>query len=144
MEEIQKLIDVTLKDIGDFCINECKSFCCRKGYLVLKNEEVDLVIGKYKEELIKRGELKEMSVGKFSLNLNNYLGGCPQLKKLKCEIHEHENRPSTCKNFPIFILGNEIKISPRCTAKRENKFFEFIHEAEKRGYKIVEEFSCFK
>lgn len=140
MEDIHNIVEKTLKNLSDYCINDCKSFCCRKGYLILKPEEVGLVVGNTKEELIKNNDLKEMLNGKFSLNLNNCFGGCPQLKNLKCLIHENEKRPDTCKNFPIFIIGKQIKISSRCPAKRENKFFLFEKDTKRLGCKIVEEF----
>ncbi|MCW8966411.1 MAG: YkgJ family cysteine cluster protein [Candidatus Pacearchaeota archaeon] len=141
MEEIQKIVNGTLRNLSDYCINECKSFCCRKGYLILRREEVDLVIGAKEKELVKNDDLKEMLNGKYSLNLDNCFGGCPQLREdFKCMIHENQKRPDTCKNFPIFVVGKEIKISSRCPAKRENKFFCFVKEAERLGYRIVEKF----
>lgn len=140
MEEIKKLIREKLEKINDFCINECKSYCCRKGYLVLKKEEVELICEKNKNELLEKGFLKEMLNGKFSLNLDNCFGGCPQLKDFKCSIHQNPRRPQTCKDFPIFILDNKIKISSRCLAKKENKFFEFEKEAKKLGFEIVDNF----
>lgn len=140
MEEIHKLVNKTLENLSGFCISECHSFCCRKGYLILKSEEVDLIVGDKKEILLGKKDLKEMLNGKFSLKLDNCLGDCPRLKNFKCEIHENIKRPDTCKNFPIFVALKEIKISSRCPAKAENKFFGFVKEAEKLGYKIVKEF----
>lgn len=140
MEKIQNLVNKTLENLSGFCISECKSFCCRKGYLILNGEELELVVGDKKDILFEKNDLKELLNGKFSLNLNNCFGSCPQLKNFKCEIHDDKKRPDTCKSFPIFIVGKEIKISSRCPAKKENKFFGFVKEAEKIGYKIVEEF----
>jgi Fe-S-cluster containining protein len=141
VEDIQNLVYMALKEISEYCINECHAFCCRKGYLILKPEEVELVVGDKKDILIENGDLKEMNNGKFSLNLGNFFGNCPQLENFKCKIHTNNKRPATCKDFPIFIVGREIKISSRCPAKRENKFFRLVKEAEKNGYKIVENFS---
>jgi len=140
MQEIQILIETTLKNLSEFCICECKSYCCRKGFLMLNSKEVDLIIGKNKDKFLKENSLKEMLNGKYSFNFENSEGACPQLKNFKCLIHQHEGRPQTCKDFPIFVLGDKIKVSPRCLAKKQNKFFEFEKEAERLGYEIVDEF----
>jgi Fe-S-cluster containining protein len=140
MEEISKLAEKTLGDLSGFCIGECHAFCCRKGYLILNEEELNLIVDDKKEILFEKKDLKELLNGKFSLNLNNFSGSCPKLKDFKCEIHNNAKRPNTCKNFPIFIVGKEIKISCQCPAKAENKFFAFVYNVEKMGYKIVENF----
>ena len=140
MEEIQNLVNKTLENLSGYCINECHSFCCRKGYLILSSDELDLIIGDKKNILFEKGELKELLNGKYSLNLGNFFGSCPMLKNFKCDIHGNKKRPGTCKNFPIFIVGKEIKISSRCPAQKENKFYEFVHNVKKMKYRIVEEF----
>ncbi len=138
MEEIERLANKSRADLSDYCVNECHAYCCRKGYLIVSEPEMILMSNDKKDLLLKENSLRELIDGKFSLNFENKLGGCPALKDSKCLIHKNENRPQTCKDFPIFILGNKIKISNRCPAKKDNKFFKFVKEAQVLGYEIVE------
>jgi len=140
LEKIKKLVEEIQISMEDFCRQECHAFCCRKGYLMLSRKEVELVVGDKENILIAEGRLKEMINGKYSLSFENSLGGCPQLKDNKCMIHSEVGRSNTCKDFPILILRNKIKISNRCPAKKENKFFKFEKEAIALGYEVVEEF----
>lgn len=115
--------------ISDYCINECHAYCCRKGFLILNEEEARLTVGKNNFNL-----LKKTNDGNFSLNLS---GGCPSLKENKCLIHKNEKRSSTCKNFPIFIYKDKtIQISDRCPAKKEGLFYPFIYQFIKLGYQV--------
>jgi Fe-S-cluster containining protein len=140
VEKIFEIADEARENISDFCINECHSYCCRKGYLIVSPDLANLMSGEYKERLILEKTLKELIDGKFSISFENSLGSCPQLKNFKCLIHENPLRPQTCKDFPIFILGKKIKISKRCPAKKANKFFKFEHEARKLGFEFVDDF----
>ena len=105
--------------LGEYCINECKAYCCKKGYLILKAKEVDLVVKGKKS-------LKKVEGG-FSLNFNE--GGCPSLKDNKCSVYE--NRPQTCRDFPIFIKGKYVRISPRCYGFTSGLLYPFIKEFKK-------------
>lgn len=140
MEEIERLANEARESISNFCINECRAFCCRGGFIKLKPEEAELYCGNKKDFLIKTGSLREIWGGKYILDFKNSCGGCPQLKNNKCMIHSNSLRSNTCKDFPIFILGKQIKISNRCPAKNERKFFKFEKEAINLGYEIVDEF----
>jgi Fe-S-cluster containining protein len=140
VEKIDMLANEARESISDFCINECKAFCCRDGFLIVSEEELDLIVGDKKEALLEDGSVEEKMFGKKLLNLK-LCNGCPSLENNMCKIHKDHLRPNTCKDFPIFIVGKEIKISSRCPAKYEGKFFKFEKEAEKLGYKIVDNFS---
>lgn len=113
--------------ISDYCLNECHAYCCRKGHLPVNSEEKQLI------------DPDDTSNSKTSINLN--LGGCPQLDKNNyCKIHKNPKRPETCHKFPIFIdTRNQeqitFHISNRCPAKRDNKFYPFIHEFLQLGLK---------
>ncbi len=139
MEEIERLANESRKVLGKYCIEECHAYCCRKGYLIVSEIEIDLMAGDRRKLLLDENSIRELLDGKFSLSFENSLSGCPALKDSKCLIHGDKERPKTCKDFPIFILGKKIKISNRCPAKKDNKFFKFIKEAELLGYEIVEE-----
>ena len=126
--------------IGKFCMEECKAYCCRKGYLVLTLEEADIVSQKRTNELIEKGIIRKFDNGKYSLDLGNTEMSCPSLNSndFTCKIHKKRKRPDACKLFPIFIQGNEIKISPRCLAVKQNLFYPFIARLKKLGYRISE------
>ena len=142
METIEKISEETKENLGEFCIKECRAYCCRKGYMIVTPDEARLLAGENFDKLIEDKTLRELSSGKFILQFHNNLGGCPSLdlKDCTCKIHKNPGRPSTCRDFPIFIVGREIKISPRCPAKKAGKFFKFEHEAINLGYKIVDDF----
>lgn len=144
MEEIDKLADEVRNGLSDFCINECKAFCCREGHLIVSDEELDLIANdeNKKNLLLKEGSVMEKMFGKNLLNFKNSCGSCPalNLNSLKCRIHSNEKRPRTCRDFPIFIVGKEIKISSRCPAKAEGKFYGFEKKAKELGYNIVQRF----
>jgi Fe-S-cluster containining protein len=123
--------------ISPFCVEECKAYCCRKGYLVITKEEVDIMCGRRMEELTQKKSLKLLPDGKYSLFLGNP-GGCPSLKDNKCMIHKNPKRPDTCKAFPIFIEGDTVNLSQRCLAVKQEKLYPYVAEMLKAGYKIVE------
>ncbi|MBT3985116.1 hypothetical protein HOD38_00415 [archaeon] len=116
------------KSISKFCFEECSAYCCRKGYIILSKEELDLIKGK--EEVV----VENIKEGKFTL----FLGAtCPALKPdFKCKIHKNALRPQTCKDFPIFIKGEKIGLSGRCLAVKQDKFFPFIKQWNKLGYQV--------
>lgn len=128
------LAEEARKSISNFCIEDCKAYCCRKGYLIIKAEKVPIVTKNNQEELIKQGSLKKINDRKYSLNLSN---SCPSLKEdHKCSIHENKDRPLACRNFPIFINKDTVKFSPRCLAVKENKFYGYEAEFLKLGYNV--------
>jgi len=136
----EKILKRARNAIGKFCIEECKSYCCRKGYLIINPEKVDKVCQKRTKELGEKNILKKLKSGDYSLDLGNTEMSCPSLDKenFKCKIHKSKKRPEACELFPIFMHGNEIKISPRCLAVKQNLFYPYIARLKKLGYKISE------
>ncbi len=125
------------RSISRYCYEDCKSYCCRKGYLPVKEEEVDLVTQGRKEELLQKGILKKIGDGKYSLYLGNYDTPCPSLFDYKCLIHKKKNRPDVCAQFPLFIEGKMIKLSPRCPAVKEGLFYPYVSQLLRLGYKVI-------
>ncbi len=136
MEDINKIADEARNSLSKYCIEECKAYCCRKGYIIITPDEVDLLIGNKKEKLISKWTLKELIDGKFSFNFSNSFGGCTQLKDGKCLIHKNEKRPKVCKEFPIFITGKTIRLSPRCYGIKAGLLYPFIKKFKELGYEI--------
>ncbi|MFC1754317.1 YkgJ family cysteine cluster protein [Thermoproteota archaeon] len=109
--------------ISRYCMEECKAYCCRKGYLLLTPEEKELIAKDLKVKKLYRGD--------YSLALP-----CPMLKDNKCSIHDNPKRPKTCKDFPIFITGNKVRLSPRCLAVKEGKLYPFERKFLEAGYRL--------
>ncbi|MBW2964232.1 YkgJ family cysteine cluster protein [Candidatus Woesearchaeota archaeon] len=126
------------KAISSFCMEECKSFCCRKGYLPLRESEVDTVTQGKRKELMEQGILTLRADGKYSL----YMGGtdmpCPSFQNDRCVIHTSRKRPLTCRQFPIFVDGNTVRISARCLAAKAGLLYPYVARMKLLGYKIVE------
>jgi Fe-S-cluster containining protein len=99
--------------IGQYCMDECRAYCCRKGYLVLTLEQAKIITHDRVEEFLKTDALKRLENGRYSLNLGATPEGCPSLKDYKCMIHKNKKRPQACKDFPVFLEGKSLKLSPR-------------------------------
>lgn len=138
--DIQKLVSEARNSISDYCMFECHAYCCRKGYLLLDEDELNLLTQDKRLDLEKNNFIKPQENNKFSLNLGNNFGSCPRLVDSKCTIHKDPNRPSTCEKFPIFLDEDNkiIRLSPRCFAVKENKLYPYVHEFLKLGFTINE------
>jgi len=137
LEKIEYIARKARKSISKFCYEECKSYCCRKGYLILNSSNVDLVAGEKRRKLEEKKLLLKISDSNYSLNLGKD-SNCPSLKDYKCIIHRNPKRPLACKNFPLFIEGNKIKLSPRCLAVKQGLFYPFVSKLLKLGYRLSE------
>jgi len=137
---IQQLANEARNHISEYCMTECNAYCCRKGYLILSSEEVDLLVGDKRSELEKNEFIKPQDDGLFSFSLSNDSGHCPQLNGSKCMIHKNSSRPSTCSSYPIFINEEkkEIRLSPRCFAVRDNKLYLYVKKFLELGFKLNE------
>ena len=136
--DVEKIAKKARKSISKFCSEECRSYCCRKGYLVLTSSQADLVTQKKKKDYEDKKLLKGIKEGRYSLYIGNKDFPCPSLKDFKCLIHRNRNRPDACKQFPIFVHGNTIKLSSRCPAVIGNLFYPYIKKFIAAGCKIVE------
>lgn len=124
------------KSISSYCYEECKSYCCRKGYLVMTQRQADLVTSGKTQEFLEKEKLKKLTNKMYSLDMEKEGMPCPALIDYKCTIHNKRNRPKACKEFPIFIEGNKIRLSARCPAVREGKLYPFVHKLVSTGYKL--------
>lgn len=134
--DIERLAQKARKSISRYCIEECKAYCCRKGYLILDSVQLKLVMQNRQDEL--KDLVKEIKKGSFSMYMGNSKQPCPSLnEKYECIIHKKKNRPQACKEFPLFIKGKKIILSPRCLAVKEGKFYPYIIKFKELGYKIL-------
>ena len=118
--------------LGKYCMEECKAFCCRKGFLPLKESEVDIITLGKREELLSKGVLKKNG-DKYSLDMRK---GCSAIKDNKCQVYD--KRPKICRDFPLFIEGKIIMASPGCPAVREGKLYPYIKRLLMEGFKLSE------
>lgn len=135
--DIQELATAARNSISDFCMHECQAYCCRKGYLVLSEEELELLVLDKRAELESREDIKVLSDNTFSLHLGT-LGSCSRLIDSKCSIHSNPGRPKTCTTFPVFVdeEKKEVRFSSRCFAVQENKLYAYSNAFVKRGFSI--------
>ncbi len=119
--------------MNTFCFEECKSYCCRKGYLVLTKEESEVVAGEKLESLIVKDVVKKTDDDNYSLHINP----CPSLKDNKCSIHKDPKRPTVCREFPIFLWSNKvIHVSNRCLFVKQGLLYPYLAELKLKGYKL--------
>ncbi len=83
--------------------------------------------------------LKKIGNNKYSLYMGNSDSPCPSLKHNKCTIHNNSKRPKTCNNFPLFLQGKLIRLSPRCLAVKQGKLYPYIKQLMALGYKEYKE-----
>lgn len=138
MINAEKIAEEARKSISKFCFEECGAYCCRKGYLVLTEVEADVITDNNIPQFIKEGRIKQIKENKYSFYLGDYNKPCPCLKDLKCAVHKNPNRPLACRQFPVFIEGNTIRLSPRCLAVKNSLLYPYIAKLVKNGYKLLE------
>jgi Fe-S-cluster containining protein len=123
--EIQRILKEARESLSDYCINVCKAFCCRTGYIKTREEKARFIAGERFEKMFKMKKIEKSKDGSYVIHLRE--GGCPRLDKKTCfcTIHTHELKPITCEIFPINVKGDYFFISQRCPAIRESKLYLF-------------------
>jgi hypothetical protein len=137
-KEVEKLADEARNSLSNYCHEECHAYCCRKGYLVLEPFQVDTVTQGKKDEMIKKGSLKKLENGKYSMYMGHYEAPCPSLNEnFQCKIHKSDKRNKACADFPVFLGEGLIKLSPRCPAVKAQMLYPYEKQILMRGYKLV-------
>jgi Fe-S-cluster containining protein len=140
--DAEKIADKARNAIGKFCMEECKAYCCRKGYLNMGPESVDIITQGKREELEEKKLLVKIDEGNYSLFMGNYDQPCPSLKEdFRCMIHKNPKRPKACKEFPVFIRDNTLHLSSRCLAVKQGLLYPYIKKILSMGYKLSENHS---
>ncbi|MFH1064537.1 MAG: hypothetical protein V1729_05630 [Candidatus Woesearchaeota archaeon] len=134
---VDYILNKARKSLSSFCVDECRAFCCRKCYLVLDKDQVDTVTQCRSEELKQKGMLLPTPDGRYSLNMGSTDMPCPSLKDFKCTIHNNKKRSKTCSDYPIFISGMNIMLSPRCLAVKQGKLYPYTRKLHMLGYKFL-------
>lgn len=137
MDNIENIAVKARKAISSFCHEECRSYCCRKGFLLMDNSEAKTFTSDRVKEFMDTGLLKRMIDGRLSYNISADEKPCPNLNGFRCMIHSNPNRPRACRQFPVFISRNTVMLSGRCLAVKEGKFYPFIAQWMMIGCKII-------
>lgn len=132
------ILEEARNSIGEFCMKECKAFCCRNGFIFLRNEkEINSVVGDRKEFFKKKGVLSKGENGFYRLKLTEQ-DPCPKLgKNFECTIHKDEDRPRVCKDYPVIPYLNMIFLSPYCKAVEQGKLKEHEKAMKVEGFNII-------
>ena len=140
MDKAEEIAERARKSISSYCSEECRAYCCRKGYLVLSGNEACLIAGSDKEYLERKGTLKKLKSGRYSLFLGEKDSPCPMLNGFRCMIHNNPKRPAACRNFPVFLdrKAMAVRLSHRCLAVKERKLYSFEKEWHAIGWKVVQ------
>lgn len=133
----KRIAALARKSLSKFCREECKSYCCRKGYLVLNQKELGLVSQCKKNELINQGRLKKTNDGRYSLFIGDSNQPCPSLSGLKCLVYGHKHRPKCCREYPLFIEGNTLRLASRCPAVSLGMLYPYAKRIQMLGYEII-------
>ena len=117
-------------------MTECKALCCRKGKILLtENEAKEISDNKVKE--YKTAKLM-FEKGEDQIVLELEPQACPKLTKdHKCGIFTNKNRPKACSNFPLYIYGDKVMAAGFCPAVKEGLLNKTLDELREAGLIIV-------
>lgn len=138
LNEINSILNEARNSISDYCINDCKALCCRKGKLLLQNEmEVKFICQGKENKFSKRKILQKTKDNNFTYNHERVK--CPYLTNdFKCSEWKNPNRPQVCKDFPLFFSQNKFIITASiCPAVQNNLFESYLKKLEDKGLKII-------
>jgi Fe-S-cluster containining protein len=139
MDSADQILEQARNGISQFCIEECRAYCCRKGYLVLTPKQAKATMQGREEEYRSLSLLKDMTNGNISLYMGDKDHPCPSLKDNRCMIHKHPDRSDTCRIFPIHIKDNIIHVSKRCLAAKANMFYPYIARLAMMGFCLAKD-----
>ena len=136
-DNFNSLLKNARNSISDFCMNECKSLCCRKGKLILLSDlEITAVVGDKKNEYLKDGTLVQSESGNLIYDFSKV--PCKNLfNESLCKIHKSNSRPKVCQDYPLFLKNNYVIKASTCPAIENGLIDKELKEIEKLGYIII-------
>ena len=123
--DAEQLVNIARNSLSDYCINTCKAKCCKKGKLVLSENEAKLLV-----KDIDKLEKKENGIYVLNIDKKN----CPKLNNNMCGVYDR--RPKTCGDFPLYLHGETLITANTCQAVNENVLNEFFERMKKVGIRI--------
>ena len=131
--DIELVANEARRSISNFCKEECKAYCCRKGHLKLTLKEAELITQNRIKEFKDRDIIIQTDEKNYALSLGK---SCPRLSDSSCTIHKNKLRPLVCKQYPIFVEGKSIRLSSGCPAVAKKILYEFECKFLNLGYKL--------
>ena len=138
---IDEIVEKARDSISDYCLNECKAYCCRKSHFLIINKiQIKTFTNNKINYFIEKRIIKKLKDGKFSFDLRKNNNLCPNLnlENFKCKIYNNKNKPDVCNEFPLFInkKKKQFRFASGCPAVKNNKFYPYISLLLKQGYKL--------
>jgi len=120
---------------------ECGGQCCMRNLQNLTARQVNLISNNNPEIKNLDGRPLFVKKGKrWETRYANEYDGCPQLQSdNKCGIHDETDRPSACKNFPVFIYKelDIVRIDRLCPATRDlSTLADIIAKIREQGFTV--------
>jgi len=145
MNSATLIVDRILKNarnsISNYCINECKAKCCRKGSLLVQSkEELFSLIDEDDFQNLFEKQVITKSTNNDNWHVFNHesVGGCPKLDENNlCMIYENKDKPKICSDFPLFKVKNFILMADFCPVSKTNLLDDYFKELENFGFKII-------
>lgn len=136
--EINKILIEARNSISNYCINECKAQCCKKGKLILFNEkEIEFICQGKQKKYLKQKIIQKIKNNNYTYNHQRVK--CPHLTNdNKCDDWKNPNRPKVCFDFPLFFSQKKYIITAQICPAVENKLFEkYFEKLKKYEIKII-------
>jgi Fe-S-cluster containining protein len=132
----EKMLKEARNSISQFCIDECRAYCCRKGVLTLNAKESNDFMKNIPKNIPGSAKVSHAANGDSVVLLNE--SGCPNLdKNCLCTIHTKKNRPTICKEFPILIKNHTVLFCQDCPAVEQKKFYAYEAKLIKKGFNCM-------
>lgn len=130
--QIEGIAEMARASIGQFCISVCKAQCCRRGFLTVKDDEIQTVTkGK---ALPHRFQPLHFGVSLLDLRKEP----CPALTSdFRCSVYADKKRPKPCANYPLYVHGKQVIAAPDCLAVQQGLLDPFLKQLEDKGCKLI-------
>jgi len=145
------LIEQWRKEVLGPTCRICSGSCCSYNFQ-LTTSQVKLIFGEEVLTLVP-GDITERNKHLFNYRgeplVGNRIGDtyitqfdgedfCPQFKEGRCAIHEHPNRPDTCKQYPIYVdlEKRTIEFHDYCLATGLPKIAGLCVKALEKSYQV--------
>jgi len=114
-------LDELRSSLSSYCVDVCKSQCCKKGKLLLLNSgEVNLISEGKKDELLLSKTLVKSESDNIHFDFSKNKNSCTKLcLDGLCLVYGNKNRPKVCSDYPLFKVKEFVMAADSCRAVRE-------------------------
>ena len=116
-------LEAVMKQLSEFCVNECNAQCCDLSGLgtVFSKKDAEFV----SDEISKVGE------GLYNV------GSCKHCQDNYCTEWDNPDRPDACNDFPFQYFDNDYVAFKGMCPFIEQKGHEIKKEFEKNGFTVI-------